>query len=303
MNDSDGRHSPILPLHTPGKTQDYTDDSDHSFHEDDTLLPSSEPKQGHPQSIISNGNGKSNSKFGFGGGKVWTSLAFIGGVLACLVVQAFLPSSSSITHRATPAPFEEDPELISNLNAYGGPSREIHHYPPATPTNAIPTYFPTNVGYAGATPTGAEAAMAVTAPAYPLHTGAPNLLAPAKLPNFGPKKDKSQGAFDMFRHWGNLRWVFICCDQDFILGVDKKVKCSPWYSIPSSDFGLNETSPEPPSGCRVTALHFLHRHGARYPTSHGASVYSPLYLCATFNARVWVNSIFRRPIDFRQSSA
>jgi len=41
---------------------------------------------------------------------------------------------------------------------------------------------------------------------------------------------------------------------------------SPWYSIPSKTFGL-DTSPDVPDGCAVTALHLLHRHGARYPTT------------------------------------
>jgi hypothetical protein len=41
---------------------------------------------------------------------------------------------------------------------------------------------------------------------------------------------------------------------------------SPWFSVPSSVFGLPHASPDPPKGCEVTGLHFLHRHGARYPT-------------------------------------
>ena len=58
----------------------------------------------------------------------------------------------------------------------------------------------------------------------------------------------------MFRSWGNL---------------------SPWYSVPRDAFGVH-TSPEAPDACTVNGLHFLHRHGARYPTNcaymrHGAA--------------------------------
>lgn len=45
------------------------------------------------------------------------------------------------------------------------------------------------------------------------------------------------------------------------------ILCSPWYSVPSSTFGLPDASAEAPEGCRIVGLHFLHRHGARYPTS------------------------------------
>jgi len=51
--------------------------------------------------------------------------------------------------------------------------------------------------------------------------------------------------FDFFKSWSNL---------------------SPWYSVDRTSFGL-DSSPEDPETSRVTGLHFLHRHGARYLTA------------------------------------
>lgn len=110
------------------------------------------------------------------------------------------------------------------------------HFPPAHPTNAYPTFFPPDVGYPGPTPTGVEPGVVATAPAYPQHTGAPGLLLPQKI------KGKTDKSFDLFKSWGNL---------------------SPWYTVPSADFGLPDASPKAPDQCRVTGLHVLHRHGAR----------------------------------------
>ncbi|OAX39485.1 phosphoglycerate mutase-like protein [Rhizopogon vinicolor AM-OR11-026] len=110
---------------------------------------------------------------------------------------------------------------------------EWHEYPPAEPTNAFPSMFPSNVGYPGPTQAGAEPGVAATAPAYPLHSGSVNLVPPTNL-----SRD-----FDIFRSWGSL---------------------SPWYSIKRGRFGV-DSSPEAPDTCRITGVHLLHRHGARYP--------------------------------------
>jgi hypothetical protein len=126
-------------------------------------------------------------------------------------------------------------------------STEVHQYPPAKPTNADPSLFPSNIGFAGPTPTGAEPALIATAPVYPVHSGAPQLLSPPKLTS-----DKDGEPFDLFRHLGNL---------------------SPWYTNEKGALGV-ESGPEAPDGCRITGLHLLHRHGARYPT--GSSSYSVL---------------------------
>ncbi|KIL68527.1 hypothetical protein M378DRAFT_158328 [Amanita muscaria Koide BX008] len=121
-------------------------------------------------------------------------------------------------------------------------SSEVHNFPPSSPTNAYPSLFPTNVGHAGSTPTGAEPALIATAPHYPVHTGAAQLVVPESL---GRRPHGKSGSFDLFKHWGNL---------------------SPWYSVGKGAFGL-DSEPGTPEGCRVTGLHFLHRHGARYPTN------------------------------------
>ncbi|KAF8061714.1 histidine phosphatase superfamily [Lyophyllum atratum] len=172
-------------------------------------------------------------------------LAFLVGAFACGVTQlvAFGPGcfSSARTSQTAAANINLAPPYVG--------STEVHNFPPPSPTNANPILFPTNVGYAGGTPTGAEPGVILTAPAYPLHTGAAQLVVPSPL---GDKNGKGKGSkhtnFDMFKKWGNL---------------------SPWYSNERGAFGL-DSGPEVPETCRVTGLHFLHRHGARYPTTWAA---------------------------------
>lgn len=102
------------------------------------------------------------------------------------------------------------------------------------------------MGYQLTTVTGVEPAAAETAIAYPYNNGSVNefpLISPV------PHGESSSSTFDIKRYWGNL---------------------SPWYSVPSSDYGLPDASPLVPSGCNVVQLHLLYRHGARYPTSGAA---------------------------------
>ncbi|TCD62276.1 hypothetical protein EIP91_007115 [Steccherinum ochraceum] len=169
-------------------------------------------------------------------------LSFVAGILACAVVQYFFICSPRTAVGAT-----------SHVDAFASPeagSTEVHQYPPSSPTNAYPSLFPTSVGYAGPTPTGAEAALIQTAPAYPLHTGAPHLVSPLSFSSKhnASDSDTSSRHFDIFKHWGNL---------------------SPWFSVGTGAFGLDST-PEAPDTCEITGLHFLHRHGARYPTGYAA---------------------------------
>jgi len=173
-------------------------------------------------------------------------IAFLAGVL----VQFFIGNvtSGSLSNSSS------SPSRVStNTNAgfvppYVG-STEVHNYPPTDPTGINTELFPTNVGYAGPTPTGAEPAVFLTAPSYPQHSGAPNLLVPQQ---FVGAKTKSGEPFDLLRSWGNL---------------------SPWFSNPKGTFGV-DSGPEPPETCRVTGLHFVHRHGARYPTGSSGSLVS-----------------------------
>ncbi|KAF9533657.1 phytase [Crepidotus variabilis] len=177
--------------------------------------------------------------------------AFVLGALACVVGQYAIcgaacfggstTSGASIVHEA--AKVAVAPPWVG--------STVVHNFPPTKPTNAFPSMFPTNVGYPGATPTGAEPAVIATAPVYPTHPGqcSHQLIPPASLE--GESSDvkhdhgKAKKPFNLLKSWGNL---------------------SPWYSVGQGTFGL-DTSPERPDKCVVTGLHFLHRHGARYPTA------------------------------------
>ena len=210
----------------------------HKDDEQQALLPSSIPVESSESSLTQSRSCCSKRSF------TLTQLvaAFVTGSLACIAVQfaASVCSPSSST-RTTSG---------DSVNVLAPPyvgSTQVHNWPPPSPTNDYPTLFPTNVGHAGVTPTGAEAALIATAPSYPIHTGAPQLVAPASLHPGGTSKGSNK-SFDIFKSWGNL---------------------SPWYSVEKGAFGV-DSGPEAPEGCSVTGLHFLHRHGARYPTSWGA---------------------------------
>ena len=171
-------------------------------------------------------------------------LAFVGGVIACLVAQYALhclPCRPSTSTSSTNAQVLAPPFVGST---------ERHPFPPSSPTNAFPSLFPSNVGYPGDTPTGAEPGLVATAPAYPVHSGAAQLILPSVI---GGSSVGTNRTFDLLRKWGNL---------------------SPWFSVDRTAFGL-DAHPEPPETCRVTGLHLLHRHGARYPTAYGESTATP----------------------------
>ena len=161
-------------------------------------------------------------------------LAFLSGSLACILAQYALFGTSCFVPRSR---IDNSPHVMAP--PYVG-STEVHNWPPATAINDVPSLFPTNVGHAGITPTGAEPALIITAPSYPIHTGAAQLVVPSSL-----QGAKSKKGFDIFKKWGNL---------------------SPWYSVERGTFGV-DSDPAAPDGCTVTGLHFLHRHGARYPTA------------------------------------
>ncbi|KAG6828355.1 hypothetical protein H0H92_008243 [Tricholoma furcatifolium] len=159
-------------------------------------------------------------------------LAFLTGILACSAVTQLSNNQRTFNYADRSSVSQE----VNVAPPYVG-STEVHTYPPAHPTNANPTLFPSDVGYPGGTPTGAEPGVVLTAPTYPLHTGAAQLVKPT-----GKAKDSRD--FDLFKKWGTL---------------------SPWYSVGKGAFGL-DSDPTVPETCRVTGLHLLHRHGARYPT-------------------------------------
>ena len=155
-------------------------------------------------------------------------LAFLAGIITTRVLFA---QPQLALHQSS----KRSVDLAARAEPWVG-STEVHSYPPTSPTNYDPAFFPPDVGFPGPTPTGAEPALLATAPAYPLNSGSQGLLI---VPDeFKVKK------FDLLKKWGNL---------------------SPWYSNPVGTFGV-ETGLEIPDGCSVTGLHLLHRHGARYPT-------------------------------------
>ncbi|GAB1736415.1 hypothetical protein NU219Hw_g7565t1 [Hortaea werneckii] len=121
-------------------------------------------------------------------------------------------------------------------------------FPPAH-TSVNSNLFPdeAEVGFPGPTPTGAEPAVAQTAPLYPYNTGpAKSFPLTADQPHGAPASGDS---FDITRYWGNL---------------------SPWYSVSSADYGLPDASPLIPEDCTINQMLLLYRHGARYPTSGAA---------------------------------
>jgi hypothetical protein len=163
--------------------------------EREALLPDSniveEPQTHHARPPVA--FSPSKPRFGFG----HLLFAFFGGGLACLIAQYALCGSSCLSSRAGSG------RVNSGSNNLAPPyvgSTTRHHFPPTSPTNAFPSLFPTNIGFAGPTPTGAEPALIATAPSYPVHSGAAQLVKPPTLAKSGPKK----GGYDLFKLWGNL---------------------------------------------------------------------------------------------------
>ena len=230
-------------------------DDDSQEGETETLLPTS---RSPIQSLPSNSPTQSKSCKQYTFGLLHISIAFVLGAFACLIAQVVIFGPSCFTQKSQSSNNRDaQQDAVSALaSSYAG-STSVHNFPPTKPTNAFPSLFPSDVGYPGGTPTGAEAGVIATAPAYPSHTGqcSHELLVPKLLK--GQTKgqatmtDESVGfkkkpKFNLFRSWGNL---------------------TPWFSVGRGRFGVNST-PAPPETCRVTGLHFLHRHGARYPTAY-----------------------------------
>lgn len=187
-----------------------------------------------PSPVVSDSKGPAwKAQARSNGLNIWhLAISFVSGVLACFLTQYAVCGLNCFS--------DEDSVLSSssvrqNLAPSWAGSSEIHHFPPPSPTNVFPSLFPTNVGYPGGTPTGAEPGVVATAPSYPLHTAGPAHLVPPHSLGKGKFSDSN-----IFRKWGNL---------------------SPWYSVNS--FGL-DSDPGVPKTCRVTAFHLLHRHGGEF---------------------------------------
>ncbi|KAG1741993.1 phosphoglycerate mutase-like protein [Suillus lakei] len=161
--------------------------------------------------------------------------AFFAGFFVCLAVVAQYVSSNQSCLSFS---------LFTALLPTHVGTPEWHQYPPAEPTNAFPSMFPSSVGYPGPTQAGAEPGVAATAPAYPLHSSLVHLVPPTRFSQDNTKSKTKD--FDIFRSWGSL---------------------SPWYSIQRGRFGV-DSGPEAPDTCSITGVHLLHRHGARYPADY-----------------------------------
>ncbi|TFK34874.1 histidine phosphatase superfamily [Crucibulum laeve] len=235
-----------------GSTYHQGYDNDSPDTEREALLPiSRQDAEDKPPSPISPTHSSSPgfcSKRQFA--SVHVSVAFVAGIFACFLAQYAICGTNCFS-KSPPHASTTTPVFGDTVNVMAPPyvgSTEVHNFPPTKPTNAFPSLFPTNVGYAGGTPTGAEAAVVATAPSYPIHSGAAQLVLPESLGNHNKGNKKTSKGFNLFRSWGNL---------------------SPWYTVDKGRFGV-DAGPETPESCRVTGLHFLHRHGARYPTAWAA---------------------------------
>ncbi|KAH9483581.1 3-phytase A [Psilocybe cubensis] len=243
-----------------GAAGQMPNDYDANDTETESLLPTTRPEEDvllhSPKKSRSTFHDKACGQPRFG--VLHITGAFVLGTIATLAAQYAICGSSCFTggqqgSRSASAYSHQNQEVVTALAPPWVGSTESHQFPPPNPTNAFPSLFPSDVGYAGPTPTGAEAGVIATAPAYPMHTGqcSHELLKPASL--YGeakkdPEHNEAKGKkskFNLFRSWGNL---------------------SPWYSVDRGRFGV-DSSPDVPETCRVTGLHFLHRHGARYPTA------------------------------------
>ncbi|PVG01496.1 phosphoglycerate mutase-like protein [Serendipita vermifera] len=205
----------------------------------------------------------------------WTAV-YLGGALTVLLAQWLLPELCNFrpSRLYSPSQQQQDPYYGAETASFPGGigSTVIHDYPPASPTNAIPTMFPTEVGYPGPTETGAEPGLVLTAETYPYWKGTDGLVKPDtwKGNKHGDKLDsddkglpswieddsasdqskKSKHKFNVLHHWGNL---------------------SPFHSVPPDSFGIeSSTGAEVPPSCTLKGAHILHRHGARYPTGWSA---------------------------------
>ncbi|KAI0715319.1 phosphoglycerate mutase-like protein [Earliella scabrosa] len=134
-----------------------------------------------------------------------------------------------------------------SASAFAGSTVSAVFPPPNATDTSVNTFFPDAeelTAFAGPTPTGDEAWVVETAPAAPLKEDFYPLVQPAVA-----ETSMKNNSFNPVRYWGNL---------------------SPWWSV-GGDWGLPDASAIVPTGCELTQVHILHRHGARYPTSGSTS--------------------------------
>lgn len=159
--------------------------------------------------------------------------------------------SATLLPLALASPLDAGRRWLSAASYVGVSTSDV--FPPTSPSATVdPALFPSEpvIGYPGPTPTGVEPFAIQTAKpsaGYPANTKDTSTFPLVIDRPYG--NNDSSSDFNIFRTWGNL---------------------APWYSVPSSTYGLDSASPLIPDGCSITQVHMLYRHGARYPTSGAA---------------------------------
>ncbi|KAI0305486.1 phosphoglycerate mutase-like protein [Multifurca ochricompacta] len=136
------------------------------------------------------------------------------------------------------------PRGPAEASTFAGATSTFQFPPPGVTATVPDPNFPDKsiVGFSGPTPTGDDAFAIETAPVIPAIENESPIVRPDTFDHKGSR-------FDLVHSWGNL---------------------SPMFSLDPGTFGLSEASPIVPEGCSINAVHILHRHGARYPTSGSA---------------------------------
>ncbi|KDN39314.1 phosphoglycerate mutase-like protein [Tilletiaria anomala UBC 951] len=151
---------------------------------------------------------------------------------------ALLLASSLAVATPTPStPFAEDVYLEDPHVLF---SRQAGAVRPNATIDISPA-FPTDIGYSGTIKYGAAPFLAQN---NRLNSTKPNLGAATKADEYTPANSKGSD-FNMARYWGNT---------------------SPWF--PSPLFSEAQKNRQLDPTCKITNVHILHRHGARYPTSY-----------------------------------
>ncbi|KAH0378509.1 phosphoglycerate mutase-like protein, partial [Aureobasidium melanogenum] len=169
--------------------------------------------------------------------------------VAALALAADVASAAAVSSVSSAT--KASSSVVSDSKIAGSTTSDV--FPPSG-TKVNTSIFPneSEVGFPGPTPTGLEGDAIQTAPLYPY-----NSAAAAAFPLAVPQPHGSSAfgdKFDITKYWGNL---------------------SPWYSVSSADYGLDEANPLIPDGCTINQMLLLYRHGARYPTSGaGPSTFS-----------------------------
>lgn len=126
--------------------------------------------------------------------------------------------------------------------SYAGQSSHDGYLTASEPASLFPAE--SIVGYAGATPTGAEP--------FAIQTASPRSFQNYPkvdenfYPLFRPVASDGNSSFNPMIHWGNL---------------------GPRYSVDPNFYNLSSASPVVPSGCAIDQVQIVMRHGSRYPSS------------------------------------